>query len=189
MLGTKEELIESMISQYETCHRCKNLPCSCNPTDAGFAEELPPAVAVGKDSTLSDWQAHLKRLYGGNNAARPRVELYALISLEIAEARRSAKDYERLKRQGDADPALIEKTRKEAVEELAQAVAWLIGFCVHPESRLNGKHDIPLEEVLVRMYGNEEKPDPKKPFTTLVSRKDPGFKEQLAKLGLIFSRA
>lgn len=189
ILGTKEELIESMLEQYETCHRCKHVPCTCNPSDAGFTEGLPPAVIVGKETTLSEWQGHLKRLYGGNNAVRSRVELYALISLEIAEARRSAKDYERLKAKGDADPSEIEKTRKEAIEELAQAVAWLIGFCVHPDSRLNGKQDIPLEEVLVRMYGNEEKPDPKKPFTTLVSRKDPGLKPQLDKLTPIFERA
>lgn len=152
-LGTPEELTTSLVTQYEKCHRCSQNPCVCNPSETGFTEEQPPAVEINANSSLADWQAHFKRLYGGNNALRDLEWMGLKLGAELGESITEVTRMQKAIQSGDASPEQIEELRKKAIEELAQVTAWLLGICVHPDVQLNGQ-EIPLEEILVELYGS-----------------------------------
>ncbi len=151
-LGTPDEFTAKFVEQYEKCHRCGQNPCVCNPSEAGFESEQPTATEIHAGSSLSEWQAHLKRLYGGNNALRDLEWMGLKLGAELGE---SITEVTRMQKaiQAGGSPEQVEEYRQRALEELAQVTAWLLGICVHPDARLNNQ-EINLEQILVDLYGD-----------------------------------
>ena len=180
-LGEKDEFVERLIENYTVCKRCGKLPCMCDPVERSTNEYKAERLEGQEQWSLSEWHRHLGKMYGKANCERGLILTIGQLSSETAEVAEAILKMDQAKGRGDLEK--VEEHRQEAIDELSQCLAWLIGVCnvVEPNSSFVSGNAVEadlLERSFVEIYGKgcprcNEIPCVCEGFTWLEPRKDP----------------
>ena len=139
-LQNKAEIIDALKKKFPEsgCSYCGHKPCGCN---VMRPEEKVGAQASDAQNgwTISEWQKHLKDVYGANNAKQGLRFIYGRLLSEMNEVNVAGMQMEMM-------PEEAEKYRQEAVSELADSFAWVAAVA--------NELDMDLEKAFVERYGN-----------------------------------
>lgn len=142
-LSERDTAIEQLMKKYPEsgCSYCGKKPCECaviRPEDkvgAVYSEEQ-------KNWTITQWQQHLKEVYGAGNKAKGLEWVVNRLGSEIGELSEAAILMEQSK---GADPKEIEKYKEEAASEAADVIAWIMAAC--------NEVDADLDKTFIDRYG------------------------------------
>lgn len=142
-LGAMETFIDTLMGKFPErgCSYCGNKPCSCAVDRPQAKASVLPSDAQ-RDWSLSEWQAHLKNVYGASNMEKGGL-LWAAsrLSSEIKEVLEA-----RMRMDRETSPESIEKYRRETISELADSFAWVCAVCNELTANLDSE--------FVMRYGN-----------------------------------
>ncbi len=142
-LSAMDGFIQDLMDKFPErgCSYCGKKPCQCAVDRPATKASVPPSE-MQRTWSLTAWQQHLQDVYGESNQDKGGL-LWAAsrLSSEIKEVLEA-----RMRMDREVSPELIEKYRREVINELADSFAWVCAVC-------NELH-ASLEEEFVRRYGN-----------------------------------
>jgi len=138
----REAIIEKLMTKFpETgCSYCGKKPCNCALDRPKGLAGIEPSE-IQKRWTMSQWQKHLKEVYGASNAQQGMAGISNRLGSEIAEVVQARMLMDRR----DNKEEDTEKYKHEAITELADVFAWALATC--------NEIDVDLERAFVERYG------------------------------------
>lgn len=141
-LGAMDDIIQTLMDKFPEsgCSYRGNKPCSCAVDRPQTKTSVFPSE-LQREWSLSEWQKHLKDVYGASNKEKGAL-LWAAsrLSSEIKEVLEA-----RMRMDREKSPELIEKYKRETISELADSFAWVCAVC--------NELDANLDSEFVKRYG------------------------------------
>lgn len=132
------DIDRAMAQKYPAkCGYCGNNPCRCElHSRPDFNPDLSGAIVT---RNLADWQEHLYRMYGENNAQRGLGVMVDRLAQELIELGAHAARLEYV----DAEPQVA---MEKAGEEFADVLSWILSLAAYL--------GVMLDTLVIRTYGN-----------------------------------
>ena len=140
-LGEKDAIVQMLMDKFPAtgCSYCGKKPCQCAvDRPKGHAGIRPSEFQ--KEWTFTDWQQHLKEVYGESNTARGLTWIANRLTSEIAEVVQA-----RMLMDMQTSEEGKDRYTREAVNELADSFGWAVAVC--------NVLDANLENVFIERYG------------------------------------
>lgn len=141
-LDAMNGLVQTLMEKFPEsgCSYCGGKPCRCAVDRPQAKASVLPSESQ-RQWSVSEWQKHLKAVYGNSNKDKGGL-LWAAsrLSSEIKEVLEA-----RMRMDRETSPELIEKYKRETISELADSFAWVCAVC----NELNAN----LDSEFVTRYG------------------------------------